>query len=177
MSFISKLISSIKDVAPAVAEVGLAGVAGGPGGALLALARKVAGAGAEADPEQAAEAIINDPEKLMEFRKEARKMELRELELRTLDVQDARKTLSVSKGPIVISMVVVFAYFVCTLIVMTKTLPTGSENLAYLLLGNLGTGFGMVLTFWLGSSVGSKDKTTALAQYSAAAADSKKGRS
>lgn len=172
MSIWQKLLSTAQDVAPALAGAAATAATGGnpaAGAAVAALARKLVGADPDADLDSVAGALLADPDALQQFRLEMRRLELEELRLRTLDVQDARRILDRSAGPIVISFVVVVGYFIATLLVMTNELPPGSENLAYLLLGNLGTGFGMVLTFWLGSSVGSKDKDQAMAKYADAA--------
>lgn len=164
------VLNTVKDIAPSLAAA--AGTAvGSPllGGVLGALARKLTGADPGADPDQVAADLLGDPDKLQAFRMEARKLELEELRLRTLDVQDARKTLPISRGAATISTVVVIGYMVAMGLVMTVSIPDGSQSLAYLLLGNLGTGFGMVLTFWLGSSVGSKNKDATMSAYLQAA--------
>ncbi|HHJ11821.1 MAG TPA: hypothetical protein ENK00_01465 [Chromatiales bacterium] len=166
-----KLLETVKDVAPTLAGAAATMVTGGnpAAGAIVAsLARKLTGSDSD-DLDDIAGQILGDPEKLQAFRLEMRKSELEELKLRTLDVQDARKTLNISRGAIVISTVVVVGYFIATLVVMTVSIPETSQNLSYLLLGNLGTGFGMVLTFWLGSSVGSKEKDKTMSLYMEAA--------
>ena len=164
------LLDSLKDVAPALATA--AGtVVGGPlaGGVLGALARKLTGAGADVSLDDIAADILGDPEKQQQFRIESRKLELEELKLRTMDVASARQTLKMSLGASVISTVVVTGYLGAVVLAMTAAIPAASQNLAYLLLGNLGTGFGMVLTFWLGSSVGSKEKDQINLAYAEAA--------
>lgn len=168
----SQLLGEVKDVAPTL--VGAAGtvLSGGNvavGGVLASLARKLTGTGADGNIQDAAKAILEDSDKLNQFRLQARQLELDELKLRTADVQDARKTLTVSHGAIIVSIIVLVAYGVSCWFVMFHAVPVGSQNLAYLLLGNLGTGFGMVLTFWLGSSLGSKNKDAIMGQYIAAA--------
>lgn len=172
MSFWEQLLSTAQDVAPTLAGAAATMASGGnpaAGAVVAALARKVLGVPSDTSLEEVSEQLMGDPIALQRFRIEMRQLELEELRLRTLDVQDARKLLDRSSGPIVVSIVVVLGYFIATLIVMTMALPAGSENLAYLLLGNLGTGFGMVLTFWLGSSVGSKNKDATMAKYADAA--------
>lgn len=168
MSAWDRLLAVAKDVAPTVVGAAATIATGGnpgAGAAAAALARKLIGAQPNASLDDVAEQLLGSPEALQKFRLAMRQLELDELRVRTLDVQDARKTLDHSVGPVVISAVVVLGYFIATLVVMTTALPAGSENLAYLLLGNLGTGFGMVLTFWLGSSVGSKEKDQTMARY------------
>jgi len=172
MSAWDRVLGVARDVAPTLAGAAATIATGGnpmAGAAVAALARRVVGAKADAPLEDVAEQLLGNPEAIQKFRVEMRQLELEELRLRTLDVQDARRILDRSAGPVVVSIIVVLGYFIATLLVMTNELPPGSENLAYLLLGNLGTGFGMVLTFWLGSSVGSKDKDQAMAKHADAA--------
>ena len=172
MSAWGELLDTIKDAAPTLAAAaGTALTGGNPAGgaALAALARKLTGSGKDAQPDDMAEQILGDPDKLMQFRSKAREMELEELRIRTADVQNARQTLDKSYGAVVVSIVVLVGYFVAMIFAMTQEIPRASQSLAYLLLGNLATGFGMVLTFWLGSSVGSKNKDKILARYADAA--------
>lgn len=170
MSSWNKVLDVVKDVAPTIAMIGGTAV-GGPaaGGILAALARKLTGSGENESLEDVAADLLGDPEKLQQFRLEARKLELEELRVRTLDVQDARKLAQVSVGAAVISFIVVLGYFLCVGAVLTMPIPEGSQNVAYLLLGTMGTGFGMVLTFWLGSSKGSKEKERIMEVYMKAA--------
>jgi len=171
-NFWSKLMDTAVDVAPTLAGAAATVITGGnptAGAAVAALVRKLTGAGEGEDLNDVARQILGDPAKLQAFRLEMRQLELDELRIRTLDVQDARKTLGLSKGAVVISVVVVVGYFIATLIVITTTIPAGSQNLAYLLLGNLGTAFGVVLTFWVGSSSGSKEKDKTMSMYMQAA--------
>lgn len=175
MSALSDLLDIARDVAPSVAGAAATVVSGG-NPAVGALVTSVLGGilgkdgpTTKEDLEDMAGAILADPEKIQAFRLEMRKLELKELEIRTLDVKSARDTLSKSKGAVVLSTIVVTAFAVSVILVMTTAIPEGSQNLAYLLLGTLAAAFGGVLNFWLGSSVGSKDKTDILAAYAAAA--------
>jgi len=169
-----KLLETVSDVAPTVAGLAATALSGGnpAAGALVgSVIRKILGKAPQSadELERMSARILGDPEKIQQFRMAMRQAELEELRIRALDVQDARKTLEKSRGAAIISSVVVAGYLIAVFTAMTLTIPEGSQNLAYLLLGNLGTGFGMVLTFWLGSSVGSKEKTAILQQYAAAA--------
>lgn len=172
MSLWDQLLDTARDVAPTLAGAAATIATGGnpaAGAAVSALARKLTGGRDDTDLDSMAQQILGDPARLQQFRLEMRQLELDELKIRTLDVQDARKTLQYSRGPVIISAVVVVGYFLATLIVMTIEIPPGSRNLAYLLLGNLGTAFGMVLTFWVGSSSGSKEKDKTMSMYMQAA--------
>lgn len=167
-----QLLDTARDVAPSLAGAAATAATGGnvaAGAAVAAIARRLTGAGQNADLNDVAADILADPDKVLQFRLDMRKGELDELKIRTLDIQDARKTLTVSRGAVVVSVVVTSGYFLCMILVMTLPVPAGSQNLMYLLLGNLSTGFGMVLTFWLGSSTGSKAKDEVMATYVKAA--------
>ncbi|MCG7985074.1 MAG: hypothetical protein JAY90_20280 [Candidatus Thiodiazotropha lotti] len=174
MNFFDDLLDVAKDVAPTVAGMATTIATGGnpaAGAMVSSIFERILGKRPESPQEfedMAAE-ILGNPESIQQFRIEMRQAELEELRIRTLDTQDARKTLGISIGAVLISVIVVLSYAIAIIYVMTEEIPAGSQNLTYLLLGNLGTGFGMVLTFWLGSSTGSKEKTQVLAQYADAA--------
>lgn len=177
MAFWDDLLDTVKDVAPTVA-LAAGTAAGGPvaGGVLAALARKLTESGPGRPLDEVAQDLLTDPVKLQEFRLRSRELELEELKIRTADVQDARKLAISTKGAAIISVVVVAGYLGAVASAMLTEIPAGSQNLAYLLLGNLGTGFGMVLTFWLGSSKGSKEKDDTMRMYVEAAVNDQRAR-
>lgn len=171
MGAFGKLLDAASDIAPTIVGTAAAAATGGNpavGVLVKGIMSKVLGKGGNT-VEEAATEILGDPEKIQQFRMEMRKAELEELRIRATDVQDARKTLTMSKGAVIVSAFVLTGYLAATATAMVIELPPGSRELAYLLLGNLGTGFGMVLTFWLGSSVGSKEKDAAMDRYVQAA--------
>ena len=173
MGAVDKLLKTAGDVAPTIAGFAAAALTGGNpavGGVVSSIVGKILGKDAEGKTlEEGARMILGDPEKLQAFRLEMRKAELEELRIRTMDVQNARELAKSSKGPIILSTVVVVGYLAATTLAMTMALPEESQSLAYLLLGNLGTGFGMVLTYWLGTSLGSQAKTQIMQRYMEAA--------
>lgn len=101
---------------------------------------------------------------------------LEELNARIADVASARsQTVELAKAgsaiawgsPIVsVLAIVVFAGFVYMLFV-AKTIPDGMKEALLLLGGSAATGYGMVLSYWLGSSSGSAQKTAALEKVAA----------
>lgn len=168
MSFWRQLLDSVKDVAPSLAGVAGTMVSGGnpaAGAALAALARKITGGSPHDDLDDLAEAILGNSDQLIQFRLEARRLELEELKLRTLDTQDARKAVEKSRGAIYVSALVSAAFAAAVLMVLFVSVPEGSQAVAYLLLGTLAAAFAQVLNFWLGSSVGSKEKDAILSRY------------
>lgn len=97
---------------------------------------------------------------------------LEELNARIADVASARsQTVELAKAgsaiawgsPIVsVLAIVVFAGFVYML--FAKTVPEGMKEALLLLGGSAATGYGMVLSYWLGSSSGSAAKDATLRQ-------------
>ena len=100
---------------------------------------------------------------------------LEELNSRIADVASARsQTVELAKAgsaiawgsPIVsVLAIVVFAGFVYML--FAKVVPEGMKEALLLLGGSAATGYGMVLSYWLGSSSGSAQKTAALEKFAA----------
>lgn len=173
-----KLLDTAKDVAPTVAG-GAAMAASGGNPALGALVSSIVGklVGKDnPDLEQASQKLLGDPEKLAEFRKEMKQAEMKELELRTKDTQSAREILKHSKGPVVISSLIVAAFSVLVFLVMFVAIPAASQAVAYMLMGSLATAFTQVLNFWLGTSVGSKEKDGTISRFAQAAELDQKAR-
>lgn len=178
MSWYKQLLDTAKDIAPTVAGGAATALSGGNialGGVVSSVMAKVLGRPAQ-DLEEAAEAILGDPSLTMEFRSRMRDAEIKELEIRTKDVQDARQILKVSKGPIAISTLVVIAFSVLLFLLMFVAIPAGSQAVAYLLMGSMATAFTQVLNFWLGTSVGSKEKDSTISRFAVAAESDQKAR-
>jgi hypothetical protein len=173
MSF-SDLLDIAKDAAPTIAGMATTVATGGnpaAGAVVSAIFERIIGKKPKSgqDFEDMATEILGNPEKLQAFRLQMRQAELEELRIRTLDIQDARKLMTVSKGAVWISILVVCGFFTSIILAMTQAIPEGSENLAYLLIGTLASGFSSVLGYWIGSSSGSKEKNQMLAVYAEAA--------
>lgn len=178
MSAWSKLLDSLSDVAPTLAGAAATAVTGGnpaAGAVVASLVRQATGRGHDdADLDGMAAECLGDPVKLMALRQQARQLELEELRLRTLDVQDARKHQSL--GTWVISGLVVAGFLIAVALVMTVDIPQGAGPVAYLLVGTLAAGFTQVLNFFLGSSMGSKEKDATMARYAETAKAAQAGR-
>jgi hypothetical protein len=54
-------------------------------------------------------------------------------------------------------------------LVMFVSIPASSQAVAYMLMGSLATAFTQVLNFWLGTSVGSKEKDNTISRFASAA--------
>jgi membrane protein DedA with SNARE-associated domain len=92
-----------------------------------------------------------------------------ELNARLADIQNARATTvklveagsAISWGAPVVSVLVVAGFLALVGGMMFRTVP--DSQVALVLFGSLSTAFGSVISYWLGSSAGSKDKDAMLA--------------
>jgi hypothetical protein len=123
-------------------------------------------------------AIAADPNLALQFKMaviqaeaDARRQEFETLRAQLADVQSARgQTVDLAKtgsaiawGAPIISFLVVMAFAAMLWIVVRQEVPMGSRDLANIMLGTLGSGFVSVISYWLGSSSGSAQKTALLA--------------
>ncbi len=101
---------------------------------------------------------------------EARKADLDTLAARLKDVSDARaQTVELAKSgsgvqwaPAVVSFVVLVTFGVVMAAALTRTLPLGSETVLNMLLGTLAAMATSTVSYWVGSSAGSAQKTDLL---------------
>ena len=63
-----------------------------------------------------------------------------------------------------LAAVVVLGFFALTVTMILTEIPDKSQNVAYMLLGGLVTGFSMVLSYFFGSSAGSAQKTAQITE-------------
>jgi|SRR5215218_5784830 len=146
----------------------LAGMAGANAGALVTAGAKVARDVFGTDrPEKVVEAL-KDPATAEAF-KARLEAETAQLQADLADVQSARtNALQLAQAgsmlgyaPAVLSVLIVFGFILLTGAMLFKSVP--DSNVAMVLFGTLSTAFGQVLSFWLGSSKGSRDKDALLA--------------
>lgn len=78
----------------------------------------------------------------------------------TVELAKAGSPLAWGAGVVSVLAITVFAGFVYML--FAKVVPEGMKEALLLLGGSAATGYGMVLSYWLGSSSGSAQKTAAL---------------
>lgn len=69
-----------------------------------------------------------------------------------------------SKMPAILSVIVMVGYFIILMGMMTGGLVLADSQALLLMLGGLSTGFGIVLSFWFGSTSGSQSKNEMLAR-------------
>ena len=171
MSWYKKLLNIAKDVAPTVTGGAATALTGGNialGGVVSSIVGSLIGQ-ASPDLEKASQTILGDPQLTMEFRSRMKDAEIRELEIRAKDTQSARNTLKYSKGPVLISALTTVAFATLLFLVMFVAIPPSSQAVAYLLMGSIATAFTQVLNFWLGTSVGSKEKDDTIKRFASAA--------
>jgi len=139
MSWYDRLLDTAKDVAPTVAGgAAMAASGGNPalGGLVSSIVGKLVGE-TNPDLEKAPQRLLGDPKAISDFRKEMREAEIRELDIRAKDTQNARAVLKHSKGPVVISSLIVAAFSVIVFLVMFVSIPAASQAVAYMLMGSL----------------------------------------
>lgn len=145
-----------------------------------------------ADPAEAELALSKNPELAVQLKIELAKIEAQAaadqraadqaaIAAQLADVASARGqtvALAQAKSPMqwaagVVSLVVTVGFFMVMWLLLTGRtagMTAQQETAATLLLGTLTTGFGAVIQFWLGSSLGSRSKDGTIAQQSQALA-------
>ena len=97
---------------------------------------------------------------------DARKTELDQLQAMLADTASARAqtvALAQAKSPIafgapLVSIVVLVTFAIVMTVAITRTMPSGSETVLTMLLGSLAAMATSVVSYWVGSSVGSARK-------------------
>jgi len=127
------------------------------------------------DLSQKKELTPEDLQKLKEFEIKNKELILQKLQMYLADKQDARnrdivlstneKTPLIKKiYPEILATIVVIATFVMFYLSVSVNLEAPKKEVVMLLLGTLNTALGMVLSFYFGSSMGSKNKDEVLAR-------------
>jgi len=167
------------DIGKTVARVApvLGGVLGGPVGAIAGAAGSLVASflGCEPEPEAVAK-IVADPAALARLQElEIRKQETildwqaKQLDAELKNTTDARaKEVNLAKSGSktvwatpAVALVVTVGFFMLLFAVLEKG-PGEINQAALILLGTLGTGFGSVVNYYLGSSLGSTQKNDML---------------
>ena len=127
------------------------------------------------DLSQKKELTPQEVQKLKEFEIKNKELILQKLQMYLADKQDARnrdivlstneKTPLIKKiYPEILATIVVIATFVMFYLSVSVNLEAPKKEVVMLLLGTLNTALGMVLSFYFGSSMGSKNKDEVLAR-------------
>ena len=82
------------------------------------------------------------------------------------DRASARDLLKSTRSPIpaVLSLLVTLGYFGVLIGMMTQVFKVTDSQALLIMLGSLGTAWGMVMAFWFGTTRSSQDKTEILAK-------------
>lgn len=80
------------------------------------------------------------------------------------NIENARKSniTTGTKMPHVISIFILIAFFLCIYIVLNHKNDIENKDIVYMLIGTLSASFGSVITYWIGSSTGSRNKEAAM---------------
>ncbi|MFN4018038.1 MAG: hypothetical protein ACK4JB_22055 [Reyranella sp.] len=169
------LIPLLLGLAPTVAEWILGDKTGKAVGKVTQVAQDILGTG---DADQIERAVAADPNLALQFKQaviqaaaEEKRMELDALKAQLADVASARnQTVELAKagsaiawGAPLVSVIITVGFFVMLYLVINREIPESSQRLADILLGSLGASFVSVVSYWVGSSAGSAQKTAALA--------------
>lgn len=144
----------------------LAGPAGGTVGAMLANVL-----GTESDAVAVAQAIQQDPEALLKVKQFELENEqhIRELAFKTLQVElsdkaNARNVHKDSRMPAVITVLMTMIVGVLLVALFRTEIPDGNQDVAFMLFGQAVTLWGASVTYWVGTTRSSSDKSRLLAQ-------------
>lgn len=102
----------------------------------------------------------------IEFQKFLKDNAIKLEEVHASDRADARKMQTASKSPMpaILSIMVTAGYFGVLLGMMTEALSVRDSQALLIMLGSLGTAWGMVMAFWFGTTKGSSEKNELLAR-------------
>lgn len=102
----------------------------------------------------------------IEFQKFLKDNAIKLEEVHANDRADARKMQTASKSPMpaILSIMVTAGYFGVLLGMMTEALSVRDSQALLIMLGSLGTAWGMVMAFWFGTTKGSSEKNELLAR-------------
>ena len=167
-----KLKEIVRTVAPALATA-----LGGPlaGSAVRVLSEKFLGK-ADGTPEELEPVLASaTPEQIIELRKLDNDFKSKLIEagikIEEIDAGDrlsARGMFSTTRDPTVtiLTISVVIVWGTVQYALFTQAIPEGSHDMIVRMLGTLDAALLTVMTFWFGSSRGSKDKTDAITALS-----------
>lgn len=94
---------------------------------------------------------------------EANKIKMEEIA--ALDRGSAREMLKSTRSyvPAALTFIITTGYFVTLIGMMTQAFTIADSQVMLIMLGQLGTAWGVAIAFWFGTTSGSKDKTDILA--------------
>jgi hypothetical protein len=101
----------------------------------------------------------------IEFQKFLETNKIKLEEIAAGDRNNARELLKATRSyvPATLTMVVTFGYFTILIGMMLKLFVAADSQVMLIMLGQLGTAWGVCISFWMGTTSSSKDKTDILA--------------
>ena len=160
----------LKTIAPMVGTA-LGGPLGGAAAAFIA--DKL---GIESKTVEAVSKVLNDgkltPEQIVsvkqaevEFQKFLESNKIKLEEIAAADRGGARDMLKTTRSyvPATLTFGITIGYFVVLIGMMLKMFEVADSQVMLIMLGQLGTAWGVTIAFWFGTTSGSKDKTEMLA--------------
>jgi hypothetical protein len=157
------IAKSVGQAAPLLGAV-LAGPAGGAVGSLIA-----SGLGVDGNPESVA-AALSDPDTLVRLKQieadhraelESMAVDLAKAELR--NQEQAREIHKHSPMPMVVTGALTMIFAAALYMMFNTEIPDANRDLAYVMLGQLSALWGASVTFWVGTTRSSAEKTRLMA--------------
>lgn len=101
----------------------------------------------------------------IDFKKFLETNKIKVEEIAAADRNSAREMLKTTRSyvPATLTFGITIGYFVVLLGMMTKMFTVADSQVMLIMLGQLGTAWGVTIAFWFGTTSGSKDKTDILA--------------
>lgn len=102
----------------------------------------------------------------IEFQKFLKDNNIKLDEIAAADRSSAREMLKTTRSyvPATLTFGITIGYFVVLIGMMLKLFEVADSQVMLIMLGQLGTAWGVTIAFWFGTTSGSKDKTAMLAQ-------------
>lgn len=102
----------------------------------------------------------------IDFQKFLKEHSIKIEEVHARDRADARKLLSATASPVpaLLSFMVTAGYFGILIGMMTDVLNVADSQALLIMLGSLGTAWGMVMAFWFGTTKSSSEKNEIIAR-------------
>lgn len=103
----------------------------------------------------------------IEFQKFLKDHDIKLEQVHAGDRADARKMAALTRSPIpaVLSLLVTLGYFGVLVGMMTDVLNVKDSQALLIMLGSLGTAWGMVMAFWFGTTRSSSEKNEIIARH------------
>lgn len=101
----------------------------------------------------------------VDFRKFLETNKIKMEEIAAADRNSARDLLKTTRSyvPAALTFIITAGYFITLIGMMTKVFTVSDSQVMLIMLGQLGTAWGVAIAFWFGTTSGSKDKTDILA--------------